>query len=110
MISLAGFGLASRLLSYDGVENRVQDDSWKMFVNATKACAAVIALLLGAIATSVLLPWRNSIVEEFELLRYAFLCAYVGFGMLVFIIMPLLAKSLDEKPIDDVKLDPPGPL
>ena len=109
IISLTGFGLIHRL-HYQKSDKRASPDSWKMFVNATKACAAVIAVLLGAIATSVLLPWRNNIVEEFELMRYAFLSAYVVIGMLVFVIMPLLARSLENDPIDDVEFDPPGPL
>ena len=72
-------------------------DPWKMFVNATKACAAVIAVLLGAIATSVLLPWRNTGAEGPELLRYSLLCAYMIMGMLAFVLMPLLARSLDQR-------------
>jgi len=107
MISLAGFGLSHRLLYYMNYKKKAPD-SWKMFVNATKACAAVLAILLGAITTSVLLPWRNTHREGFELLRYALLCAYVVFGMLGFIIMPLLVRSLENEPVDDVDLEPPG--
>ena len=110
MISLAGFGLAYRLRKYRNTGNTNRPDSWKMLVNAIKACAAVIAILLGAIATSVLVPWRNSIVEGFELLRYAFLCAHIVIGMILFILMPLLATCLENEPTDNVELEPPGPV
>ena len=110
MIGLTGFGLAHRRLIHRNEEVERRPDPWKMFVNATKACAAVLAILLGAIATSVLLPWRNSEVEEFELMRYAFLCAYVVVGMIMLILMPLLTKSLEEDPIEHVDLEPPGPI
>ena len=111
MIGLTGFGLTHRLLAFNGeTKSDNQPDTWKMFVNVTKACAAVLAILLGAIATGVLLPWRNTSVEEFELLRYALLCAYVVIGMLIFLIMPLLGRSLIYGPIEDVELEPPGPI
>ena len=109
IISLAGFGLTFKLLSNEKEkEQGIQPDVWKMLVNATKICAAIFAILLGAIATTVLMPWRNTHVEEFELLRYAFLCAYLALGMLSFIIMPLFSRSLVQGPTDDVELDPPG--
>lgn len=111
LISLAGFGLSFRLLAIDRKENTSNPpDSWKMLLNATKTCAAVLAILLGAIATSVLLPWRNTQVEGFELLRYALLCAYLVIGMLIFIIMPLLSRSLIHAPTEKVELEPPGPI
>ncbi|MCC6962908.1 MAG: hypothetical protein IT585_06620 [candidate division Zixibacteria bacterium] len=110
MVSIVGFGLRRRLSSRWTRERGARPDFWKMFVNAIKACAAVIAVLLGAIATSVLLPWRNTEVEEFELLRYAFLCAYVITGMIVFVLLPLLARSLENDPSEEVELEVPGPL
>lgn len=109
MISVAGFGLSYRLSRYKDSKKK-HPDWWKMLVNATKICATVLAILLGAIATSVLLPWRNTRAEGFEILRYALLCGHIVLGMLGFIIMPLLVRSLEKEPIEEVELDFPGPL
>ncbi len=93
MIAVTGYGLSNHILFYTKSENKLPD-FWKMFVNATKASVAVLAILLGAIATSVLFPWRDTIAEGYELLRYAILCAYVVIGIISFIIMPLLVRVL----------------
>lgn len=111
MMSVIGLGIAMRLNQYEQISmTGSQPDAWKMFVNSVKACAAIIAILLGAIATNVLLPWRDTSKEGPELLRYAFLCAYMIIGMLAFILMPLLARSLEKGPTENVDLEAPGPL
>lgn len=108
MNAVVGFAMRKRLgLDQDGGHGEVPFDPWKMFVNATKTSAAVIALLLGAIATGVLLPWRNTQVEDPGLFRYAILCAYVVAGMLLFILMPLLARTLEKAPSEEVELEVP---
>lgn len=111
IIAIVGNGLSKRLsVCIKSIQNPGSPDYWKMFVNAIKACAAIVAVLLGAIATTILLPWRDTVVEGAELGRYAYLCGYIIFGMVIFILMPLLVHSLDQAPTDDVDLSPPGPL
>jgi hypothetical protein len=111
MIGVTGFALTRRVLREREPRARAaRFDPWKMFANATKACAAVVAVVLGAIATSILLPWRDTEVERPELFRYAILAAWMIAGMLAFILMPLFVKALETPPSEDVELEPPGPV
>ena len=111
MIGLGGFSVSGRLMEGHGfMPSRKRADPWKMFANATKAFAAVIAVLLGAIATSVMLPWRNTRVEYPEFFRYGFLCGYLVVGMITFVIMPLFTRALGHGPFEESSLEPPGPI
>ncbi len=83
-------------------------DPWKTLVHATKACTALIAVLLGAIATIVILPWRGSDVEGPELFRYTLLSAYFIAGLLGFILMPLFVKALEIGPFKPTEIEPPS--
>lgn len=108
MVSLSGVGIQIKIDNSNKLKKEI--DYWKMFVNVTKAIAALLAILLGAIASSILLPWRNSTAEGVELFRYAILCAYGVTGMVIYIVMPLLIKCLENPPVEDVNLDLPGPI
>lgn len=111
MNAIIGFGM-KQMLSIDerAFKKHTKFDPWKMFVNATKSCVAILAILLGAVATGALFPWRVSKVEGAELFRYIFLCAYVVVGMLFFILLPLLARCLEQGATDEVSLELPGPI
>jgi len=111
MIVMSGFGLMQSVLcDRDSVSGAAPLDSWRVFASATKACAAVLALVLGTVATSVLLPWRNTDVEGGQLMRYALLSAWMVAGMVGFILMPLFLRALEKPPVADIGLEPPGPL
>lgn len=110
MTAVAGFALSRIVLLRRRDQGDLRHDHWRMFANATKACAAVVAVVLGAVATSALLPWRNTRVEGPELFRYALLAAWMIAGMLAFVLMPLFVKALETAPLEDVELEPPGPI
>lgn len=106
MCTVVAFGIQLRV--GERSRRRALVDPWKALVHAIKGSVAVLALLLGGVATTVLLPWRNTAVEAPELFRYAALSAYLSLGLLSFLLMPLLAQVLETSPTESVELEPPG--
>lgn len=111
MAAIIGFGLTQRMIARDAQPTAADAvDPWKAFVHALKASVAVLALLAGALATAVLLPWRQTEVEGPELFRYSVLSAYLVVGLIGFVLMPLLTRALEVGPSESVDLEPPSVL
>jgi hypothetical protein len=106
MCAVVAFGIQERLRERS--RRVVVIDAWKALVHAIKGSVAILALLLGGVATTVLLPWRNTPVEAPELFRYAALSAFLCLGLLSFLLMPLLTLVLETSPTEPVELEPPG--
>lgn len=111
MAGIIGFGLAQRFPALQAQPSRgAVVDPWKAFVHALKAAVAILALLAGALATGILLPWRRSEVEGPELFRYSVLFAYLVFGLIAFVLMPLLVRAMEGAPSEPVDIEPPSVL
>lgn len=95
MIAVVGFAVVHYVLSYADSSVRLSPFSpWIVFTSAVRVCVTIVAIVLGAVATSVLLPWRHTRVEGGELVRYALLSAWMVTGMLVFVLIPLFVTAI----------------
>jgi len=108
MTAIVGFGLTQRMIARGGQRAARGVDPWKAFVHSLKASVALLALLVGALATATLLPWRQTDLEGPEFFRYAVLSAYLVVGLIGFVLMPLLVAALEGQPTESVDLEPPG--